>query len=60
MGTYPTGMISPAAAGILAGLAALRAGEANADSALPFAELREILGYSDYDKTAKRFNTNTR
>ena len=50
-------MISPAAAGILDGLEAFRAGEANADSALPFKELREKLGYSDYDEIAKRFNT---
>ena len=60
IGTYPTGVISPAAAGIVAGLEAFKAGKANADSALPFAELREKLGYSDYDETAKRFNTDTK
>src|SRR5262245_58227681 len=35
IGTYPTGMLSPAAAGTQAGLAALKAGEAAAASALP-------------------------
>ncbi len=55
IGTYPTGMLSPAAAGIKAGLAALVAGEAEASSALPPAELRAMLGYPDYDAHAKRF-----
>lgn len=55
IGTYPTGMLSPAAAGIKAGLAALRAGDAEATSALPPAELRDTLGYGDYDTQAKRF-----
>ncbi len=53
--TYPTAMLSPAAGGIKAGLAALRAGEAEAASALPPAELRTILGYPDYDAQGKRF-----
>ena len=55
IGTYPTGMLSPAAAGMKAGLAALVAGEAEAASALPPAELRTTLGYPDYDAHAKRF-----
>lgn len=55
IGTYPTAMLSPAVAGIKAGLAALKAGEAEATSALPPAELRETLGYGDYDRQAKRF-----
>jgi 2-methylisocitrate lyase-like PEP mutase family enzyme len=55
IGTYPTGMLSPAAAGIKAGLAALAAGEAEATSALPPAELRTTLGYADYDAQAKQF-----
>jgi 2-methylisocitrate lyase-like PEP mutase family enzyme len=55
IGTHPTGMLSPAAAGIKAGLAALVAGEAGAASALPPAELREMLGYAAYDAAAKRF-----
>jgi 2-methylisocitrate lyase-like PEP mutase family enzyme len=55
IGTYPTGMLSPAAAGIKAGLAALKAGEAEAKTALPPAELRTMLGYADYDSQAKPF-----
>ena len=58
IGTYPTGMISPAAAGIIAGLEAFKNGKANADIALPFAELREKLGYAEYDATANRFVNN--
>jgi 2-methylisocitrate lyase-like PEP mutase family enzyme len=55
IGTYPTGMLSPSAAGMKAGLAALVAGEAAAASALPPAELRETLGYADYDAQARHF-----
>src|SRR5258706_9057110 len=55
IGTHPTGMLSPAAAGMKAGLAALAAGEAEAKSALPPADLRATLGYPDYDAQAKRF-----
>lgn len=55
IGTYPTGMLSPATAGIKAGLAALAAGEAESPMALPPAELRASLGYADYDAAAKKF-----
>lgn len=55
IGTYPTGLLSPAIAGMKAGLAALAAGEAEARGALPPAELRTTLGYGDYDTAAKRF-----
>jgi len=55
IGTYPTGMLSPAAAGMQAGLAALVAGEAEAAAALPPPELRAILGYAEYDAQAKPF-----
>ncbi len=55
LGTYPTNMLSPAIAGMKAGLAALAAGEAEAASALAPAELRQTLGYPDYDDQAKRF-----
>jgi 2-methylisocitrate lyase-like PEP mutase family enzyme len=55
IGTHPTGMLSPAAAGMTAGLAALVAGEAEAAGALPPAELRKALGYPDYDARAKPF-----
>jgi 2-methylisocitrate lyase-like PEP mutase family enzyme len=56
IGTYPTGLLSPAAAGMKAGLAALNAGKSQAESALPPAELRETLGYADYDAQAKVFS----
>ncbi|WP_372622715.1 oxaloacetate decarboxylase [Falsiroseomonas sp.] len=57
IGTYPTGLLSPVAAGIKAGLAALQAGDAEAATALPPAELRQTLGYADYDAAAKPFIT---
>jgi 2-methylisocitrate lyase-like PEP mutase family enzyme len=55
IGTFPTGLLSPATAGMKAGLAALKAGESEAKSALPPPELRAILGYGDYDTKAKPF-----
>jgi 2-methylisocitrate lyase-like PEP mutase family enzyme len=55
IGTHPTGLLSPVAAGMKAGLVALVAGEAAAASALPPAELRAMLGYQDYDEAAKHF-----
>lgn len=55
IGTYPTGMLSPAVAGMKAGLAALKAGEPEAKSALPPVELRTTLGYPAYDAQAKPF-----
>jgi 2-methylisocitrate lyase-like PEP mutase family enzyme len=55
IGTHPTGMLSPAIAGIQAGLAALLAGEAQATSALAPKALREVLGYDDYDRRAKPY-----
>jgi hypothetical protein len=48
-------MLSPAVAGMKAGLAALKAGEAESKSALPPAELRTTLGYPAYDAQAKPF-----
>lgn len=59
IGTYPTGMLSPAAAGMKAGLAALAAGHAEAPAALPPAELRAALGYVEYDARAKPFIVST-
>jgi 2-methylisocitrate lyase-like PEP mutase family enzyme len=53
IGTFPTGLISPVASGIKAGLAALREGKSEAASALPPAELRETLGYNAYDAQAR-------
>ncbi|HYD04472.1 MAG TPA: isocitrate lyase/PEP mutase family protein [Reyranella sp.] len=55
IGTYPTGMLSPAVAGMKSGLAALKAGEAESKGALPPAELRTTLGYLAYDAAAKPF-----
>ncbi len=55
IGTYPTGLLAPAAAGMKAGLAALVAGQAGAASAMAPAELRTTLGYQDYDDHAKQF-----
>ena len=55
IGTYPTSMLSPAIAGIKAGLAAQLEGKAEAESALPPSELREVLGYTDYEIKAKPF-----
>jgi hypothetical protein len=52
-------MLSPATAGLKAGLAALVAGEAEAASALPPAELRGTLGYTDYDTKTKHFIAST-
>jgi 2-methylisocitrate lyase-like PEP mutase family enzyme len=56
IGTYPTGMLSPAIAGMKAGLAALAAGQAEAGLALPPAEMRATLGYDDYGRRAQRFS----
>lgn len=55
IGTFPTALLSPATAGMKAGLAALEQGAAEAESALPPAELRATLGYADYDAKAKAF-----
>jgi len=57
IGTYPTGLLSPAIAAMQAGLAALNAGEAEASSAMAPKALRELLGYGDYDLQAKPFRT---
>ena len=56
IGTYQTGMLSPAIAGMKAGLAALNAGKAEAAGALTPAEFRSTLGYQDYEAHAKQFN----
>ena len=55
IGTFPTAMLSPAIAGMNAGLIALAAGEAEASSALSPGDLRSTLGYDDYDNQAKPF-----
>jgi 2-methylisocitrate lyase-like PEP mutase family enzyme len=55
IGTFPTGLLSPAMAGMKAGLATIAAGGSEAAGALPPAEFRAILGYGDYDIQAKPF-----
>ena len=55
IGTYPATMLSPAIAGMLAGLAAMQSGNATAGLALPTAEHRATLGYGDYDVAAKPY-----
>jgi 2-methylisocitrate lyase-like PEP mutase family enzyme len=55
IGTYPTGMLSPAIAGMKSGLAALAVGKAESAMALPPPEMPDTLGYADYDKQARRF-----
>lgn len=55
IGTFPTGLLSPAMAGMQAGLAAIAAGGSAAEGALPPTEFRRILGYADYEAAAKPF-----
>jgi 2-methylisocitrate lyase-like PEP mutase family enzyme len=55
IGTFPTGTLSPAMAGIKAGLAAIAAGASEASGALPAGEFRAALGYAAYDAQARRF-----
>lgn len=55
IGTYPTAMLSPAIAGMKAGLAAMARGEAEAPGALPATELRATLGYDAYEEAAKPY-----
>jgi 2-methylisocitrate lyase-like PEP mutase family enzyme len=57
IGTFPTGLLSPAAAGIKAGLAALAEGTSDAATAMTQAELRVTLGYADYEAQAKALAT---
>lgn len=54
IGAFPTGLLSPAIAGMKAGLAAIAAGESEAKTALSPKEVRETLGYGEYDAQAKR------
>ncbi len=56
IGTYPTALLSPVAAGIEAGLAAIAAGRAEAETALAPAALRALLGYDEYEAAAKPFS----
>lgn len=55
IGTFPTGMLSPAMAGIKAGLEAIAAGKSEAAGAMPTPAFRDTLGYGAYDAAAKPF-----
>lgn len=55
IGTFPTGLLSPAIAAIQAGLAAIAAGGSEAAGALKPAAFRDAVGYGAYDAQAKRF-----
>ncbi len=55
IGTFPTALLSPAAAAMTAALAALAAGLSEPEGALTPAELRATLGYSDYEAAARPF-----
>ena len=55
IGTYPTGMLSPVVGAIKQGLAALKAGDAEAAGAIAPAEMREAVGYGEYEQQAKAF-----
>jgi 2-methylisocitrate lyase-like PEP mutase family enzyme len=55
IGTFPTAMLSPAAAAIKSALAALAAGKSESDGAMTQAELRETLGYPAYEAAAKPY-----
>ena len=55
IGTFPTGMLSPAIGAMQAALAAMKAGRSESDGAIPSAEFRAVLGYGDYDVAAKPF-----
>lgn len=57
IGTFPTGMLSPAIAAMKAGLAAIAAGGSEAPAALSPKEFRDTLGYGEYDAQAGRFVT---
>ena len=55
IGTYPPTLLSPAIAGIRAGLEAMKAGLATSPMALDTADHRATLGYGDYDVAAMPF-----
>ena len=55
IGTFPTGMLSPAIGAMTAALAAIKAGRSESDAAIPSAEFRRVLGYGDYEAAAKPF-----
>jgi len=54
IGTFPTGLISPAIAAMKAGLAALAAGRSQAEGAVTVEEYRATLGWGDYEEETRR------
>jgi 2-methylisocitrate lyase-like PEP mutase family enzyme len=54
IGTFPTGMLSPAIAAMKAGLAALAAGGSEAAGAVTIDEYRSTLGWGDYEDETRR------
>lgn len=57
IGTFPSAMLAPAIAAMQEGLAALKAGQAEAASAVPPAIVRQVLGYPEYEAAAKEYMT---
>lgn len=55
IGTFPTGMLSPAIAAMQAGLKALAEGKSEGPGSLPPGQFRAVLGYDAYDVAAKPF-----
>ena len=55
IGTDPTALLSPVVGGIKAGLASLLPGGAEPACTIETAELRDILGYTEFEDQAKRF-----
>lgn len=57
IGTFPTAMLSPVAAAMKAGLAAIAAGKSEGDAGLPTEAFRVAMGYDAYEAQAVRFRT---
>jgi 2-methylisocitrate lyase-like PEP mutase family enzyme len=55
IGTFPTGMLSPAVGAIRKALGEIKSGAQESSGAIPSAELRQTLGYDDYENKAKAF-----
>lgn len=55
IGTFPSAMLYPAIAAMQEGLAALKAGQAEAASTVPPAVVRQVLGYAEFEAAAKEF-----
>ncbi|MGG5808259.1 isocitrate lyase/PEP mutase family protein [Falsiroseomonas sp. CW058] len=57
IGTFPTGMLSPVIGAIQGALDAIAAGRSESPAAIPGSQLRDVLGYGDYERQAKRFKS---